>query len=164
MKLFWISLFLAVTGFIVFLYSNLGRAPEQTAPAKAEKRIESIAVLPLKNISGKPDQEYFADGMTEELIARLSRIGSLCVISRTSITEYKGTKKKIPQIAKELNVDALVEGSVLQSGNRVRITAQLIHAATDKHLWAQSYERDLSDVITLQNEVARTIAERSKPN
>jgi TolB-like protein/Tfp pilus assembly protein PilF len=99
-----------------------------------------------------------ADGMTEELIADLSKVGALRVISRTSIMQYKGVHKPLPQIARELNVDAVVEGSVLRSGNRVRITAQLIHAASDQHLWADSYERDLSDVLKLQTEVAQAIA------
>ena len=122
------------------------------------QKIESLAVLPLKNLSGDAKQEYFADGMTEELIAKLARIASLRVISRTSVMEYKNAHKPLPQIAKELNVDAIVEGSVLHAGNRVRITAQLIHAATDRHLWADSYERDLQDILTLQNEVASAIA------
>jgi TolB-like protein/Tfp pilus assembly protein PilF len=120
--------------------------------------ISSIAVLPLENLSRDPEQEYFADGMTEELIAELSKVGALRVISRTSIMQYKGVHKSLPQIARELNVDAVVEGSVLRSGDRVRITAQLIHAASDEHLWADSYERDLSDVLKLQTEVAQAIA------
>ncbi|HSE40324.1 MAG TPA: protein kinase, partial [Acidobacteriota bacterium] len=127
-------------------------------PSNVEK-IQSLAVLPLKNLSGDPKQEYFADGMTEELISKLARISALRVISRTSVMEYKGSQKKsLPEIAKELNVDAIIEGSVMQSGSRVRITAQLIHAPTDKHLWADSYERDLTDVLSLQNEVASTVA------
>src|SRR4029077_2338443 len=120
--------------------------------------ISSIAVLPLENLSRDPEQDYFADGMTEELIAELSKVGALRVISRTSIMQYKGVHKPLPQIARELNVDAVVEGSVLRSGDRVRITAQLIHAASDQHLWADSYERDLSDVLKLQTEVAQAIA------
>jgi len=121
-------------------------------------RIQSIAVLPLANLSGDPEQEYFTDGMTEELIAQLGQIEALRVISRTSVMQYKGVKKPLPQIARELNVDAVIEGSVLRSGNRVRITAQLIQAATDKHLWARSYERGLGDVLALQSEVAGAIA------
>lgn len=122
--------------------------------------IHSLAVLPLQNLSGDPNQEYFADGMTEELIAKLARIESLRVISRTSVMEYKDPKKRkpLPQIAKELNVDAIIEGSVLQAGDRVRITAQLIHAPTDRHLWAESYERDMRDIFALQNEVASAVA------
>ena len=124
----------------------------------APLRIESIAVLPLENLSGDEEQEYFADGMTEELTTTLGKIGSLRVISRTSVMQYKKTKKPLPEIARELNVDGIVEGSVLHSGDRVRITAQLIQAATDKHLWAETYERDLRDVLALQGEVARAIA------
>jgi eukaryotic-like serine/threonine-protein kinase len=121
-------------------------------------RIESLAVLPLANFSRDPDQDYFADGMTEALITNLSRVSALRVISRTSVMQYKGAKKPLPQIAKELQVDAVVEGSVERSGNRVRISAQLIHAATDAHLWADSYDRELRDVLALQSEVAQAIA------
>jgi TolB-like protein/Tfp pilus assembly protein PilF len=136
---------------VVLLFRPFGRG---AGPG----RIESIAVLPLENLSGDPQQEYFADGMTEELITDLAQIGALRVSSRTSAMRYKGTKKPVPDIARELNVDAVVEGSVQRAGDRVRITAQLIQAATDKHLWASSYERDLRDVLVLQDEVARAIA------
>ena len=122
-------------------------------------RIKALAVLPLENLSRDPEQEYFADGMTEALITDLAQIGALRVISRTSVMQYKGVRKPLPQIARELNVEAVVEGSVLRSGDRVRITAQLIHAATDQHLWAKSYERDLRDILALQSEVARAIAQ-----
>jgi TolB-like protein len=118
----------------------------------------SLAVLPLTNLSHDPEQEYFADGMTEELITDLAQIRSLRVISRTSVMAYKGTKKTLPEIGRELKVDGVLEGSVARAGNRVRITAQLIDAATDRHLWAKSYERDLSDVFSLQSEVARAVA------
>ncbi len=124
--------------------------------------IESIAVLPLANLSGDPEQDYFADGMTEELISDLAKIGALRVISRTSVMGYKGTRKPLPEIAKELHVDAVIEGSVRRSGDRVRITAQLIQAPTDRHLWVESYERELRDVLTLQSEVARAIASEIK--
>jgi TolB-like protein/Tfp pilus assembly protein PilF/predicted Ser/Thr protein kinase len=127
-------------------------------------KIESIAVLPLENISRDPEQEYFADGMTDALIAELGQIGSLRVISRTSVMMYKGAKKPLPQIAKELNVDALIEGSVLRAGDRVRVTAQLIGAVPERHLWARSYERDLRDVLSLQGEIARAIADEVKAN
>ena len=126
-------------------------------PGLRNTQIRSIAVLPLANLSGDPAQEYFADGMTEELITELAKVGSLKVISRTSSMHYKGISKTLPQIARELNVDAIVEGSVLRSGQRVRITAQLVQAATDQHLWAQSYERDLRDGIRLQDQVALAI-------
>ena len=121
--------------------------------------IDSVAILPLENISGNPDQEYFAQGMTEALITELSKIKALRVISRTSAMRYKNTDKSLPQIANELSVDAVVEGSALLAGEHVRITAQLIEAATDRHIWADSYERELRDIITLQKEVAHTIAQ-----
>jgi TolB-like protein/DNA-binding winged helix-turn-helix (wHTH) protein/Flp pilus assembly protein TadD len=121
-------------------------------------RIQSIAVLPLENLSGDPAQEYFADGMTEALIIDLARISSLRVISRTSAMRYKGARKPLAEIARELNVDAVVEGSVVRSGNRVRINALLIQAAPEHHLWANAYERDLADVVALQGDMARAIA------
>jgi TolB-like protein len=120
-------------------------------------RIESIAVLPLENLSRDPEQEYFADGMTEALIADLAGIRALRVVSRTSAMHYKGARRPLPEIARELGVDAIVEGSVLKVGPRVRITAQLIEASTDHHLWAERYERDLSDVLAIQSEVAQAI-------
>jgi len=135
-----------------------GDVQEWIAGDSSSPNIESIAVLPLENLSGDPEQEYFADGMTEALITDLSKIGALKVISRTSAMRYKGSDKPLPDIARELGVDAVVEGSVLRVEDRVRITAQLIEAATDQHLWAESYERDLRDVLALQSEVARTIA------
>jgi TolB-like protein/DNA-binding winged helix-turn-helix (wHTH) protein/Flp pilus assembly protein TadD len=121
--------------------------------------IRSIAVLPLENLSGDPAQEYFADGMTEALINNLAQIRALKVISRTSALRYKGNNKSLPEIARELNVDAVITGSVQRSGARVRVTAQLIHAATDAHLWARNYERDLTDVLKLESEVARAVAD-----
>jgi TolB-like protein/DNA-binding winged helix-turn-helix (wHTH) protein/Tfp pilus assembly protein PilF len=124
---------------------------------RSGEEIRSLAVLPFANLSAEPGQDYFADGMTEALITDLARIKALRVISRTSVMTYKGSKKPLPEIARELKVDAVVEGSVLRSGERVRITAQLIHAATDRHLWSESYERDLSDILALQSEVARAI-------
>jgi serine/threonine protein kinase/tetratricopeptide (TPR) repeat protein len=126
------------------------------------KRIGSIAVLPLENLSRNPEQEYFTDGMTEELTTDLAKIGGLRVISRTSAMQYKGTKKSLPEIGRELNVDSVLEGSVLRVGDRVRITAQLIRASTDEHLWAETYDRDVKDVLPLQGEVARTIASQIK--
>ncbi len=120
--------------------------------------VRSIAVLPLQNLSGDPGQDYFADGMTEALTTELARMESLQVISRTSTMQYKGAKKSLPVIARELKADALVEGSVQRFGNRVRVTAQLVRAADDRHLWAEAYERDFSDVLALQDEVASAIA------
>jgi TolB-like protein/DNA-binding winged helix-turn-helix (wHTH) protein len=124
--------------------------------------IRSIAVLPLENLSHDPEQEYFADGMTEALTTELAQISALKVISRTSVMQYKGTKKLLPRIAKELGVDAVVEGAVQRSGDRVGITVQLIQAPSDRHLWATSYERGLRDVLTLQREVAHAIADEIK--
>jgi len=121
-------------------------------------RFRSIAVLPLANLSGNPDQEYFSDGMTESLITDLAKIGALKVISRTSVMTYKGTKKPLRQIVEELRVDAVLEGSALRSGNRIRITVQLIDGKNDQHIWAESYDRDFADVLMLQSEVARTVA------
>jgi len=126
--------------------------------ASGPARIRSVAVLPLANFSHDPEQEFFADGMTEQLITDLSKIRALRVISRTSVMQYKGTQKQLPAIARELNVDAVVEGSVMRVGDRVRITAQLVQAASEQHLWAESYDRDLRDVLSLQGEVARNIA------
>jgi serine/threonine protein kinase len=137
-------------------YILLNRSQETT------RVIDSLAVLPLDNLSGNPDQEYFSDGMTEALITELSRIKALKVISRTSVMRFKNTQKPLPEIAKQLNVAAVVEGSVLKSGDRVRITAQLIDAMSDKHLWAESYERDMRKILSLQKEVAKTIAGRIK--
>jgi TolB-like protein/DNA-binding winged helix-turn-helix (wHTH) protein/Flp pilus assembly protein TadD len=122
--------------------------------------IRSLAVLPLENLSGDASQDYFSDGMTDELITELGQISGLRVISRTSMMTYKGARKPLPQIARELNVDVVVEGTVLRSGSRVRITAQLIRASVDKHLWAQSYEVELRDILALQKTVARSIAEQ----
>jgi len=126
----------------------------------AAPRLNSIAVLPLENLSGNPSEEFFADGMTDQLITDLAEIGSLRVISRTSVMPYKGTKKGLPEIARELNVQAIVEGSVVRSGQRVRVTAQLIQASTDQHLWAKTYDGDLGDVLKLQGEVADAIAQQ----
>jgi TolB-like protein/Tfp pilus assembly protein PilF len=130
----------------------------------APGQIQSLAVLPLENLSGDPQQDYFADGMTEALITSLAKIGALKVISRTSVLSYKGTQKSLPEIARELNVDAVVEGSVAASGDQVRITAQLIQGRNDQHLWAESYQRDLRDILALQDEVARAVAREIRIN
>jgi TolB-like protein/DNA-binding winged helix-turn-helix (wHTH) protein/Tfp pilus assembly protein PilF len=126
----------------------------------SQASIQSLAVLPLENLSGDPSQDYFAEGMTDELITNLGQIGSLRVISRTSVMQYRGVHKPLPQIARELNVDAIVEGTVVRSGGQVRIAAQLIQAPVDKQLWAQSYQGDLKDVLGLQHEVANAIAKQ----
>jgi TolB-like protein/DNA-binding winged helix-turn-helix (wHTH) protein/tetratricopeptide (TPR) repeat protein len=130
------------------------------SPVSAPAGIRSLAVLPLENLSGDASQNYFADGMTDELITDLAQISALRVISRTSVMVYKGARQPLPQIARELNVDAVVEGTVLRSGDQVRITAQLIEASTDKHLWSQSYEGELRDTLALQNRVASAIADQ----
>jgi TolB-like protein/DNA-binding winged helix-turn-helix (wHTH) protein/Tfp pilus assembly protein PilF len=127
---------------------------------KTQLSIRSIAVLPLENVSGDPTQEYFADGMTDQLITDLGKIGELRVVSRTSAMQYKGVRKSLPQIGRELNVDAVIEGSVQRSGSRVRITAQLVQASTDKHLWAEKYDGDIRDVLQLQDEVASAIVDQ----
>jgi serine/threonine-protein kinase len=135
------------------VWAGLRRGPAMTP-------IQSIAVLPLQNLSGDEEQEYFADGMTDALIGNLARIKALRVISRTSTMHYKGSKTPLPQIARELAVDAVVEGSVLRAGDRVRINARLTHAPTDRSLWSESYERDLHDVLALQRELAQDITQR----
>ncbi len=155
----WVSAF-AIAGFALLL--SLGwvtRSRWNGRKNSGPPAIESLAVLPLKNLSGDPAQEYFADGLTEAMITDLAKLPGLKVISRTSIMQYKESHKHLPQIAQELGVDAIVEGAVLRSGNRVRITAQLVRAATDQHIWAESYERDVSDLVSLQDDVARSIAE-----
>ncbi len=155
------ALALAVSAAIlaaVVLIWNIGGLRDRFRYEASPARIQSLAVLPLDNLSRDPEQEYFADGMTEELITNLAQIRALRVISRTSVMAYKGARKPLPQIGRELDVDAIVEGSVVKSGERVRITAQLIEVATDRHLWAKSYERDLKDALSLQSEIARAVA------
>ena len=151
---------IAVAALLYVLATRQSSAPlATTAPAAGPRVIRSIAVLPLDNYSGDPSQQYFADGMTEELTTDLATISQLRVISRGSVMQFKGEHRPpTPQIAKLLNVDAVVEGSVLRVGDKVRITAQLIDAPADKHLWAKSYERDSKDVLALQDEVASAIA------
>lgn len=126
----------------------------------ARPRINSLAVLPLKNLSGDPGQEYLADGMTETLIGRLSTIHDLRVISRTSVMRFKDTQLSVPEIAKALGADAIVEGSVIREGDRIRVHAQLIRAATDEHFWSESYDREFQDILSLESEVAQAIARK----
>src|SRR5438552_1856589 len=145
-----LTLVLSLPILAVWLIRSRGRAPTG---------IRSLAVLPLDNLSGDASQDYFADGMTDELITDLAQISALRVISRTSVMVYKGARRPLPEIARELNVDAVVEGTVLRSGEQVRITAQLIQTPADRHLWAESYEGDLHDTLALQKKVARAIAE-----
>ena len=154
---------LAVVAFLAVLFAlNVGGLRERLLGPPTPGRIESLAVLPLENISGDPQEDYFADGMTDALIDELAQIGALKVISRTSVMQYKGVKKPLPEIGRELDVDAVVEGSVLRAEGQVRITAQLIEAATDRHLWSKSYQRDMRDVLALQSEVAQAIAREIK--
>ena len=149
----WSSVLLVL---MVWMFFWRSRQPANTLSSSP---VRSLAVLPLENLSSD-SQDYFADGMTDELITNLAQISALRVISRTSVMPYKGVRKPLPQIARELNVDAVVEGTVLRSGKQVRITAQLIRAPADKHLWAQSYEGDVRDTLALQKKVARAIAEQ----
>jgi TolB-like protein/DNA-binding winged helix-turn-helix (wHTH) protein/Flp pilus assembly protein TadD len=124
-----------------------------------QHHIRSVAVLPMANLSGDQAEDYFADGMTETLISGLARVGALRVISRTSVMQYKGALKPLPEIGRELNVDAIVEGSVQRFGDRVQITIQLIDAQTDRHLWSETYDRQLQDILLLQNEIARAVTQ-----
>ncbi len=156
-------------GALALLASTLGyklvhRPAYSAAGAPPARPIRSLAVLPLQNLSGDKSQAYFADGMTDELITDLGQMSALRVISRTSVMRYKQTAETLPQIGRELGADAILEGGVFRSGNRVRITAQLIDARTDKHLWAHGYEGDLRNVLGLQDEVARDIAEEVRVN
>src|SRR5277367_6413457 len=150
-----IALVLILSILAIWLFRSRERAPTG---------IRSLAVLPLENLSGDAAQNYFADGMTDELITDLAQISALRVISRTSAMVYRGARKPLPQIARELNVDAVVEGTVLRAGDQVRITAQLIDASTDKHLWSQSYQGELRDTLALQDSVARAIADQIQIN
>jgi TolB-like protein/class 3 adenylate cyclase/Tfp pilus assembly protein PilF len=150
---FGVAALVVLAAGIAWLIASIGPDPH---PAP----IRSIAVLPLENLSGDPEQEYFADGMTEALIGDLAKLRSLSVISRTSVMRYKQSDKSLPQIARELDVDGVVEGTVMRAGDRVRITAQLIDARDDRHLWSDRYDRELSDVLALQSDVARTVADQ----
>jgi serine/threonine-protein kinase len=149
---------LAAALLVAVVLAGLWLRRVEPPPGGGGSRIASLAVLPLRNLSGDPEQEYFADGMTEALITDLSKIGALRVISRSSAMRYKGTDKPLADIARELRADALVEGSVVREGNRVGITAQLIEAASDRTLWAERFERDLRGILKLQGEIARAVA------
>jgi len=155
----WKVIGIALVVLAVLAYAIVRWRDHPQANAVLAGPIRSLAVLPLENLSGDA-QDYFADGMTDELITDLAQIGALRVISRTSVMPYKGARKPLPVVAHELNVDAVVEGTVMHSGNQVRITAQLIQASADKHLWAASYEGDLRDTLSLQKQVASAIADQ----
>jgi len=143
---------------LVALVASSAKIQRWLSATSSSPTIHSIAVLPLQNLSGDAAQEYFSDGMTDALITDLAQIGSLKVISRTSSMQYKQTKKSLPEIARELNVDGIIEGTVQRSGDRVRITAQLIYGPSDKHVWAHSYERDMREVFALERDVTEEIA------
>jgi len=151
----------AVVGLAIVISLSVRRARNwRTTQTQPLPQISSLAVIPLENLSHDPEQEYFADGMTDELITNLAKMSQARIVSRTSVMHYKGMRKTLKEIAQELNVDAVVEGTVQRSGNRVRITAQLIQASTDSHLWAESYEQDLSGILDLQRNVATDIARK----
>ena len=149
----------ALAAFALLFGRNVTAVRNLLGASVGASSVRALAVLPLNNLSGDPRQDYFADGMTESLISSLAQIRALKVISRTSAMRYKGTSKSLPEIARELNVDGIIEGSVQYADGRVRVTAQLIHAATDTHLWAREYDRNAADVLKLQSEVARAIAD-----
>ncbi len=151
------ALALAAIAALLF-WLNIGKLRTRIFAKSPSTEIRSLAVLPLENLSKDPSQDYFSDGITDALTTELAQIGSLRVISRTSAMHFKGTRETLPEIGEALKVDAVVEGTVARSENRVRITAQLIAASSDRHLWAKSYERDLKDILTMQDEVARDIA------
>jgi TolB-like protein/DNA-binding winged helix-turn-helix (wHTH) protein/Tfp pilus assembly protein PilF len=157
---FWMGALEVVAAALLFVFlgANIGGLRALLAGRSDAPQIHSLAILPLQNLSNDPAQEYFSDGMTDALITDLAQIGSVKVISRTSSMQYKQTKKSLPEIARELNVDGIVEGTVQRAGGRVRITAQLIHGPTDKHLWANSYERDMREVFALEQDVTEQIA------
>jgi len=158
----WLAFFACASLVALFVGFNGGGVRQRFWGKADPGAIRSLAVLPLENLSRDPEQEYFADGMAEALTTELAQISALKVISHTSVVQYKGTKKSLPQIAQELSVDAVVEGAVQRSGDKVEITVQLIHAPSDRHLWAKSYERDLRDVLVLQRDVAHAIADEIK--
>src|SRR5215831_327525 len=160
----WISGTLTIVALLAaswaIVYYRGASKPNERTSVVVSPVIQSLAVLPLENLSGDKEQEYFADGMTDALTTDLAQIGSLRVISRSSAMHFKGSKETLPQIGRELKVDAVVEGAVTRGENRVRVTAQLVEASSDHHLWARSYERDLKDVLALQDEIAQDVAEQ----
>ena len=161
-RLLYARRWVALCGTAVFALAAVGYVTTRTRVAGSTSRLKiaSLAVLPLKNLSGDPAQEYFADGMTEEIIGRLSMIRGLRVISRTSAMHFKDNRAPLPEIARALGVDAIVEGSVIRQGGHVRVHAQLIRAATDEHFWSETYDRELGDALALESDVAEAIAGR----
>jgi TolB-like protein/tetratricopeptide (TPR) repeat protein len=157
----WARRWLVVAGVVVLgLLAAAYLMSRGRTPNAAQPKIKSLAVLPLKNLSGDPAQEYLSDGMTDALIDRLSRMHNLRVISRTSVMRFKNPQLSVPEIARMLNVDAIVEGSVLRQNNRIRVTAQLIRGATDEHFWSETYDRELKDIFAVQSHLAQSIAEK----
>ena len=155
---FWMGALVVAIILAILIGLNIGGLRDQIFARHSARQIRSIAVLPLVNLSGDSEQEYFADGMTDQLTTDLGKIGALRVISRTSVMQYKGTKKPLTEIGRELGVDAVVEGTVARAGNHIRITTNLVQTSPEKHLWAESYESELGDVLSLQNELAESIA------
>src|SRR3984893_4424822 len=156
----WAHRWLVFGGVAVLALIAVTYVTTRSRAGATRPKIKSLAVLPLKNLSGDPTQEYLADGMTEALIGRLSRIHDLRVISRTSAMHFKDTQLSVPEIARTLGVDAIVEGSVIRDGSRIRVNAQLIRGATDEHFWSEAYDRELRDALALQSEVAQSIARK----
>jgi TolB-like protein/DNA-binding winged helix-turn-helix (wHTH) protein len=158
-----LAILVGAIGIFIVLGLVITLRPFTKAKAPGElQSIRSLAVLPLENLSGDPAEDYFTDGLTDELITALAQTTDLRVISRTSVMQFKSVRRPVADIARQLNVDGIIEGTVVRSGEHVRITAQLIHAPVDRHLWAQSYERDLRDIVALQDDVARSIASAVK--
>jgi TolB-like protein len=161
-RLAWILSGALAAGLVVLVVLNASGLRDRLRGSSGSPRIHALAVLPLKNLSGDVNQEYFADGLTEELITELGKVAALRVISHTSVNRFKGTNKPLREIARELQVEAIVEGTVSREANRVRVTANLIQAFPEKHLWAESYDRDLRNLLDLQSEIARTVADQIK--
>jgi len=164
MRRLWIPLVAGVAIFAIGLAINVAGFRDRLLGRRTPAQINSLAVIPLENLSGDKNEDYFADGMTDELITDLAKNSNLRVISRTSVMRYKNTRKSLPEIGRELGVDAIIEGTAQRSGNRVKVRAQLIRAADDRHLWADTFERDMPDVLALQSEVASSIARQVQMN
>jgi TolB-like protein len=143
---------------VLFIVDVGGLRTKLLSSSTPQPQIRSLAVLPLMSLSGDQKQNYFTEGMTEALITELGKISALRVISHQSVMQYKGTKKSVPQIARELNVDAVVEGSIIRASDQVRISVQLIDGRTDRHLWADNYQREMRGILSLQDDVAKAIA------
>jgi len=161
-RLAWILSGALAAGLVVPVVLNVGGLRDRWRGASGSPRIHALAVLPLKDLSGDVNQEFFADGLTEELVTELGKVAALRVISHTSVNRFKGTNKPLQEIARELQVEAIVEGTVSREANRVRVTANLIQAFPEKHLWGETYDRDLTNILDLQSEIARTVADQIK--